>query len=135
MDIVHVLICDVMMYIHVSYTCMCICMKVYIPYSGYFSGGKSFMVFVVERRTTKLFIHKTVPHSIGVWFSVPRPRKFFHELAKNSLLTKILPPEKYPLYGSTYFYMNIHVHVCRWILQYMFLHVHTPAWLWSPLWH
>ena len=24
-----------------------------LPYSGYFSGGKIFMVFVVERRTTK----------------------------------------------------------------------------------
>ena len=35
----------------------------------------------------------------GVWLSIPQPRKYFHELAKNSLLTKILPPEKYPLYG------------------------------------
>ena len=38
-----------------------------------------------------------VPQCTGVWFSILRPRKFFHELAKNSLLTKILPPKKYLL--------------------------------------
>ena len=27
----------------------------YIPYSGYFSGDKIFVVFVVERRTTKFY--------------------------------------------------------------------------------
>ena len=47
----------------------------------------------------KFIIHETVPHSTRVWFSIRRPRTYFHELAKNSLLTKILPPEKYPLYG------------------------------------
>ena len=35
----------------------------------------------------EIFTHETVPHSTVVWFSVPRP------LAKNSLLTKILPPK------------------------------------------
>ena len=68
-----------------------------LPYSGYFSGGKTFVVFVIERRTTD---HETVPHSTGVCFSIRRPRKVFHELAQNSLLAKILPPEKYPLYGN-----------------------------------
>ena len=47
------------------------------------------------------FTHETVPHSTGVRFSILRPQKFFHKLAKNSLLTKILPPRKYPLYGIT----------------------------------
>ena len=32
-------------------------------------------------------------HSTGVWFSIPRPQKCFHELAQNSLLMKILPPK------------------------------------------
>ena len=41
----------------------------------------------------EIFTHETVPHSTGVWFSIPQPRKFFHELAQNSLLTKILPPK------------------------------------------
>ena len=58
------------------------------------------MVFVDERQTTNFLPTKTVPHSTGVWFSIPRPRKIFHELAQNSPLMKMLPPEKYPLYGS-----------------------------------
>ena len=29
-----------------------------LPYSGYFSGGKIFVVFVVERRTTKFLLTK-----------------------------------------------------------------------------
>ena len=47
----------------------------------------------------EIFTHEKVPHSTRVWLSIPRPRKFFHELAKNSLLTKILAPEKYLLYS------------------------------------
>ena len=61
------------------------------------------MVFVVEKRTTKFLPTKQYRIVPGVWFRVPRPRNVFHELAKNSLLTKILPPEIYPLYGIRYF--------------------------------
>ena len=58
------------MLLHVPYTYTgCILWK--IPYSGYFSGGKIFVVFVVERRTTKSSTHETVPHSTRVWFSIP----------------------------------------------------------------
>ena len=63
------------------------------------------MVFVVERQTTKLLPMKqyrivTITVLFGVHtHTVPQPRKFFYELAKNSPLTKILPPQKYPLYG------------------------------------
>jgi len=53
------------------------------------------VVFVVERRTRNFYPR----NSTGVWFSIPRLRKFYYELAKTSLLTKILPHEKYPLYG------------------------------------
>ena len=40
------------------YVCVCVCVCVCVsvrklPYSGYFSGGNIFVVFVVERRTTK----------------------------------------------------------------------------------
>ena len=55
----------------------------HVPYNGYFSGGKIFVVFMVERQTMNYFSHETALHSTGVWFTIPRPRKFFHELAKN----------------------------------------------------
>ena len=57
------------------------------------------MVFRGREANHEILTHETVPHSTGVWFSIPRPQKYFHELAKNSLLTKILPPQKCPLYG------------------------------------
>ena len=38
-------------------------MSMYIPYSGYFSGGKIFVVFVVERRNTK-FLPTTQYHKV-----------------------------------------------------------------------
>ena len=77
------------------------------------------MVFVVERQTTKFFIHETVPHSTRVWFSILRPRKFFHKLPQNSLLTKILPPEKYPLYGiePDYICTCTCMYVCTYIIS------------------
>ena len=51
------------------------------------------MVIVDERQTMKFLPMKTVPHSTGVWFSIPRPRNLFHKLAQNLLLTKLLPPK------------------------------------------
>ena len=62
-----------------------------LRYSGYFSGGK---IFMVERRTTKFLPTKQYRIVLGVWFSIQRPRECFRELATNSLLMKILPPEK-----------------------------------------
>ena len=98
---------------HYTYMYMNICVH-NIPYSGYFSGGKIFVVFVAERRTTKFLPTKRYCIVWGVWFSILRPRKFFHELANNSLLTKILPPEKYPLYG-------IPTCTCRYTYMYMYM--------------
>ena len=47
----------------------------YIPYSGYFSRGNIFVVFVVERRTTKyLHTKKRKPRR------VPRARAQNHEI-------------------------------------------------------
>ena len=60
--------------------------SVHIPYTGIFRGAK-FSWFSWLRGEPQIFSHETVPHSAGVWFSIPRPRNFFHELAKNSLLT------------------------------------------------
>ena len=113
--------CKTFMYMYVIYICMlytCTCnyfvgscgpthpshpmissISFEIPYSGYFSGGKIFVVFMVDRRNTKYLPTKPVPQSTRVWFSIPHPRKFFHEQTKNSLIMKILPPEKYPLYS------------------------------------
>ena len=54
---------------------------------------------MVERQTMK-FLPTKLYHI--VWRShtyCTTTTKIFHELAKNSLLTKILSPEKYPLYG------------------------------------
>ena len=47
----------------------------YVPYSGYFSRGNIFVVFVVERRTTKyLHTKKRKPRR------VPRARAQNHEM-------------------------------------------------------
>ena len=71
----------------------------YLPYSGYFSGGNIFMVFVVGRRTTKYLPTKT-PHACTQnRRQTAQPRNFSHEIAKIMTFTKILPLEKYPLYG------------------------------------
>ena len=75
--------------------------SVQIPYSKYFWGGKIFVVFVIERRTTKFSPMKQYCIVPGCGLVYHKNEKFFPELAKNSLLTKILPPKKYPLYGST----------------------------------
>ena len=40
----------------------------YIPYSGFFSGGKIFVVFVVEQQTTKY-----LPTKVNYSCNVPRP--------------------------------------------------------------
>ena len=37
-----------------------------LPYSGYFSGGKIFMVFMVERRTTKFLTTNSTAMYRGV---------------------------------------------------------------------
>ena len=57
------------------------------------------MVFVVERRTTR-FLPTKVYHIVpGRGLVYCDHEKIFPKLAKNSLLTKTLLPEKYPLYG------------------------------------
>ena len=38
---------------------------VYIPYSGYFLGGKIFLVFMVERQTTKFLPTKQYHNLLG----------------------------------------------------------------------
>ena len=133
-------------HVHVLYMCMgwwCIGFhSPLIPYSGYFRG-ELFVIFVVKRRTTNFFTHETVPHSTGVWFSILTTMKIFHKLAKNLLLTKILPHKKYPLYGNIpepfhmYMYTCIRVHVhyfcwhcayvctCTLYTQHVHVHVHV----------
>ena len=70
------------------------------------------MFFVVERRTTKYLPTKNreskresraysvrMPKMGVVLMQTAQPQNFFHEIAKITTFTKILPLEKYPLYG------------------------------------
>ena len=95
-----------------------------LPYSGYFSRGNIFVVFVVERRTTKyLHTKKRKPRR------VPRARAqnreiFFHEIAKITTFTKILPLKKYPLYGITWI-STVYHHILSFpgeSLHYMYMY-------------
>ena len=84
------------------------------------------MVFVVEKQTMKFLPTKQCHIVPGVWFRVPRPRKFFHKLAKNSLLTKILPP-KDTHYTVCDALLQISTHMMRVldIQQNSWLHIHV----------
>ena len=66
-----------------------------IPYSWYFSGV-IFSWFSWSRGKPRNIYTRTCAKY--VWQTV-QPRKIFHELAKIATFTKILPHEKYPLYG------------------------------------
>jgi len=65
-----------------------------------------------------------------VWFSILRPWKFFHELAKNSLLTNILPHKNahYTVIFLSLFICTVHVYVyvCTTFagIVHMRVHVH-----------
>ena len=74
-----------------------------------------------------MFTHKTVPQCTGVWFSIPRPQNFFHELAKNSLLTKILPLKNTHYTVCTYY--TSHTAHLSYILPPF---IHTPPYTSSP---
>lgn len=55
-----------------------------------FLGGKLFMFFMLERRTT-------MNHEIFIMKELPKLREIF--LRTFNSFNVILPPEKYPLYG------------------------------------
>ena len=59
-------------------------------------GVKIFVVFVVERQTMKFLPTKQYCTVRRLHTYCTATTKIF---PKNSLLTKILPPDKYPLYG------------------------------------
>ena len=61
--------------------------------AGIFQGGKLFMVFVVERRTTKFLPTKQYRIVLGCGLL------YRNHKIHSQMLTKILPLEKYPLYG------------------------------------
>ena len=78
-----------------------------IPYSGYFWGGKIFVSSEVLASSWKNF------HGCGILNHTPVlcgtvswVKKFVVHLST----TKILPPEKYPLYGSLYICMYMYIH-------------------------
>ena len=70
-----------------------------IPYSGYFSGV-IFSWFLWSRGEPRnIYPRKTPRARAQNRRQTVRPRNFFHEIAKITTFTKILPLEKYPLYG------------------------------------
>ena len=62
--------------------------------------GGEFVVFVVEKQTTKYLPTKQLPWmQRATPISVHVTTKNFNKPSKFSTSTKIIPPEKYPLYG------------------------------------
>ena len=75
-------------------------LPIHIPYSEYFSRGVIFSWFSWSRGEPRnIYPRKTPRARAQNRRQAARPRNFFHEIAKITTFTKILPLEKYPLYG------------------------------------
>ena len=79
-------------------------------YSGYFSRGYIFVVFVVERRTTKyLHTKKRKPRRVA-YVRAPKTTKFFPRNSQNYDFHENITPRKIP--AIRYIYPLTHI-VCR----------------------
>ena len=68
----------------------------YIPYSGYFSGGNIFVVFVVERRTTKYLPAKNTACARPKYEGNRATTKFFPRNSQNYDFHENITPRKIP---------------------------------------
>ena len=70
-----------------------------LPYSGYFRGVIFSWFSCSGGEPRNIYPRKTPRARAQNRRQTARPRNFFHEIAKITTFTKILPHEKYPLYG------------------------------------
>ena len=70
-----------------------------IPYSGYFSRGNILVKVVILAISWKKFRRRAVCLLFGRAHAVFFVGKYFVVRLSTTKTTKILPPEKYPLYG------------------------------------
>ena len=72
-----------------------------LPYSGYFSRGNIFVKVVILAISWKKFRGHAVCLLFGRVHAVFFVGKYFVVHLSTTKTTKILPPEKYPLYGMS----------------------------------
>ena len=109
-----------------------------MPYSGYFSGGNIFLVFVVERRTTKYLPTKNTACARPKYEANRATTKFFPRNSQNYDFHENITPRKIPairylqetitsLHGWKH---STHVNVCH-----RYHPAHTESKLSSPAHH
>ena len=72
------------------------CKSYDIPYSGYFSRGNIFVVFVVERRTTKYLHAKKNASHVVLMQTARATAKFFPRNSQNYDFHENITPRKIP---------------------------------------
>ena len=94
--------------------CVCVCLCGLNIVQWIFFGGKIFVVFMVERRAVKFLPMKQYRIVPGCGLVYHDHKNFFHELAKNSLLTKIYPPKntRYTVTKSGERILNSSIYIC-----------------------